>query len=446
MTEPISWWAIPEPPPVGPVISGLDYEGLQKCIHCGFCIQACPTYRQTGLELASPRGRIALMRAVAEGKLPIDEGFADPMNLCLGCRACETACPSGVPYGQLLEEARDLASKVVPQPWYVRFAVKHLMPHGGRLRLLGRVAAVAQRLGLFRVLPGSLRDLALGLPPIAAPRPYPAPASAGEQVLFFHGCIQEAFLQQQNQATVQVLSAAGASVTVPPRQTCCGALATHSGDRAGARELAKRNIALFEQYTGPIINSAGGCGAQLKEYGHLLADDPAWAARAKAFSARVRDLSEWLVAVGVPSGALGPLDGTVVTYQDSCHLAHGQKVRRQPRALIQAIPGIEYREMHAADQCCGSAGIYNIVRPEMSGKVLAEKMSNAAATEAGVIVSSNPGCYLQLCQGVQRHGLAGKVEVLSLAELLVRSLEAESQGGAGRGPVSSSTPRGMISV
>jgi len=425
MTKPISGWAVPEPPPAQSAISGLDYEGLQKCIHCGFCIQACPTYRQTGVELASPRGRIAVMRAVAEGRLPVDEGFADPMSLCLGCRACETACPSGVPYGHLLEEARDLAARTVPQPWYVRFAVRHLMPYLGRLRLLGRVAAVAQRLGLFRLIPGSLRDLALGLPPIQMPRPYPAPAAdQGPGVLFFHGCIQEAFLQQQNQATVQVLRAAGAVVTVPPGQTCCGALAAHYGDREGARVLAMRNIALFEGHAGPIINSAGGCGAQLKEYGHLLADDPVWAERAKAFSARVRDLSEWLVVAGMPAGALHPLDGVAVTYQDSCHLAHGQKVRRQPRALIRAIPGLHYREMYAADQCCGSAGIYNIIRPEMSGKVLAEKMGNAAATEAGVIVSSNPGCYLQLCQGVRRHGLQGKVEVLSLAELLVRSLEA----------------------
>ncbi len=419
-------------------MAGIDYEGLQKCIHCGFCIQACPTYRQTGVELASPRGRLALMRAVAEGKLPVDEGFADPLHLCLGCRACESACPSGVPYGRLLEEARALAAPVRRPPWHVHFAMRHLLPYPRRLRALGALLRAAQRLGLLRLLPGAAGALARALPTRSnreaattkAPGPTGPPGSdpgAAHSALFFHGCVQEAFLTQQNRAALRVLEACGSPCAIPEGQTCCGALHAHYGDLQTARELARRNIAAFEHHPGPIINHAGGCGAHLKEYGRLLADDPAWAERARAFAARVRDLSEWLAEIGRLEEALGPVEATV-TYQDSCHLAHGQKVRAEPRRLIRAIPGVEYREMFQADQCCGSAGIYNLLHPQMAGRVLDEKMAHARATGAAVIVTANPGCYLQMRQGVQRHGLAGRVEVLSLAELLDRSLRARSEG------------------
>lgn len=436
MTKP---WSVPEPPPLQPAISGLDYEGLQKCIHCGFCSQACPTYRQTGVETNSPRGRLTLMRAVAEGRLPVDEGFAEPLDLCLGCRACESACPSGVPYGHLLEEARTLTAPVRAQSRLLQFGLRHLMPYQGRLRALGWLAALAQRLGLFRVLPAALRALAEALPPIRPPRSYaavgavaeaavvgaPGQAAAGaspaQTVLFFRGCVQDAFLFRQNEAAIRVLNAAGGRCIVPEGQGCCGALHAHAGDVEGARELARRNIAAFERFPGPIINHAGGCGAQLKQYGELLADDPAWAERARAFAARVKDISEWLAEVGLPEGALSSLP-VAVTYQDSCHLAHGQKVRRQPRDLIRAIPDISYREMKQADQCCGSAGIYNIEQPEMAGRVLGEKMANVKGTKAQVVVTANPGCYMQLCQGVRREGLTGQVEVLSLAELLERAL------------------------
>lgn len=419
LTTKPSGWAIPEAPPEQPAISGLDYDGLQKCIHCGFCIQACPTYRQTGVETASPRGRLALMRAVAEGKLPPDEGFADPVSLCLGCRACESACPSGVPYGHLLEEARALAKPALNIPWFVRFGLNHILPYPGRLRAAASLLRAAQRFGLLRYLPGALRELAEALPPLGALAP--CPAAVEPRALFFHGCVQEAFLPQQNRAAVRVMHACGSACAVPDGQTCCGALHAHTGDLEGARELARRNIALFERHEGAIINHAGGCGAHLKEYGHLLKDDPDWGERAKAFSARVKDLSEWLAEVGLPEGALGRLDLSV-TYQDSCHLAHGQKVRREPRSLIRSIPGIRYEEMFQADQCCGSAGIYNLLQSDMAGKVLAEKMESVGATEAQAVVASNPGCYLQLCQGVKRHGLAGKVEVLTLAELLDRAM------------------------
>ena len=411
-------WSLPAPPPDSPAISGLDYEGLNRCIHCGFCLQACPTYRQTGVEMHSPRGRLMLLRAAADGHLPVDSGLAEPLDACLGCRACETACPSGVPYGRLLEEARALTAPVAPPPWPVRVALTHLLPYPARLRAAAALARLAQRLGLFALLPAALRRAAEALPPLAAPRPYPEPAGA-PGALFLRGCIQEAMLQPQNQAAVAVISAAGGGpCAVPPGQTCCGALHAHAGDQAGARELARRNIAAFERLGGPIINHAGGCGAHLKEYGHLLRDDPAWAERAGNFAARVKDLSEWLTETGLPPERLGPLP-LRVTYQDSCHLAHGQGVRRAPRELMCAIPGVGFQEMACADQCCGSAGLYSFSHAEMSGKLLAEKLEHVRETGAEVLVTSNPGCYLHLRQGA-RPGL----EVLSLAELLERSMRA----------------------
>lgn len=422
-------WAQPQQPPREPAISGLNYDALQQCIHCGLCLEACPTYRQTHSEIASPRGRLALMRAVAEGQLPVDEGFADPINLCLGCRACESACPSGVPYGHLLEEARALTVRQEPAPLGLRLAMRYLLPYPRRLRLVAALVRAAQGLGLFRLLPRRLREAAEALPPLRAAGPplrVADGAAAKPEVLFFLGCVQEALLPQQNRAALQVLAAAGSGCRLPEGQSCCGALAMHYGDLEGARALARRNIAAFEPFGGPVVNHAGGCGAHLKEYGRLLKEDPQWAARAEAFAGRVRDLSEWLAERPLPAERLGHLD-LQVTYQDSCHLAHGQGVRRQPRQALQAIPGLHLEEMEQADQCCGSAGIYNLIQRQMAGRVLDEKMGHAQQTGAAVIVTANPGCYLQLCQGVRRQGLAGQVEVLSLAELLAQSLEAGSR-------------------
>jgi len=348
--------------------------------------------------------------------------MAEPLDFCLGCRACESACPSGVPYGRLLEEARTLTAAVKPAHPLVRFALRHLMPYPGRLRLLGRLAALAQRMGLFRLVPGALGELAKALPSIKPPGSYAATGSAaGQPVLFFRGCVQDAFLYSQNEAAVRVITALGGQCIVPEGQVCCGALHAHSGDLEGARSLARRNIAAFERLPGPIINHAGGCGAQLKAYGELLKDDPEWADRARAFAARVMDLSEWLAQAGLPKERLFPVQATV-TYQDSCHLAHGQKVRKQPCDIIRAIPGVTYREMAQADQCCGSAGIYNLVQPDMARRVLSEKMAHVAETGAQIVVTANPGCYLEMRQGVRQSGLAGKVEVLSLAELVDMSL------------------------
>jgi len=421
------------------------YEAANACVQCGYCLPACPTYASMGKESASPRGRIHLVKMAAEGKIDVLRDLRPPIDLCLGCRACESACPSGVRYGRLLEEVRVLTAPLKPPGRLIRVGLRHLIPYPGPLRAVGWLAALAQRLGLLRLLPGAFGDLARALPRIHPARPYRAArayrtarvlsggtgeekagqAPNGQTVLFFRGCIQDAFLFHQNEAAIRVVTAAGARCIVPAGQVCCGALHAHSGDLETARRLARKNIAAFERYPGPIVTHAGGCGAHLKECAHLLRDDPEWAERARAFSARVMDFSQWLAEVGLPADALSPLPLTV-TYQDSCHLVHGQKVRRQPRDLIRTIPGIRYREMNGADRCCGSAGIYNLVHPEMADRVLREKMARVAETGAQVVVTANPGCYLQLRLGVQQAGLEGQVEVLSLAELLDRSLRGPS--------------------
>jgi len=439
---PEGWGTFPSPPP--PVRPELEIELLDQCIHCGFCIQACPTYRELGVETASPRGRLQMMKAVAEGQLAPDAGFADEMNLCLGCRACESACPSGVHYGQALEQARALAAQTAPphlaRRLTLRLAFRWLLPHGGRLRAGVALLRLAQRTGLLRpvaaLLPRHWREMTAALPPApgraehrqvsAALAAAAQPAAAeGPTVGFFRGCIQDALFAGTNAATAHLLRAAGCRVVAPPphgagpagaAQTCCGALAAHGGDREYARELARRNIAAFEALgCDYVVNNAGGCGAMLREYGHLLHDDPAWAERAARFAAGVRDVSELLASQGLP--ALGPLPWRV-TYQDSCHLHHGQRVKSQPRQLLQQVPGLTYVELKNADRCCGSAGIYNLTHPEMAGALLDEKMENATATQAEVIVTSNPGCLLQMRLGVQRAGLADRVRVLHLVDLL----------------------------
>lgn len=417
-----------------PKSNAIDSKLLDQCIHCGFCLQACPTYRETGLETASPRGRLAMMKGVVQGDLESDAGFAYEMNLCLGCRACESACPSGVQYGLVLEQARDLAEKTNPQPRLQRYAIRRVLPNARRLRSLVGLLGFYQRSGLrhlarrLHLVPAALRDMERALPEAPRRREPLATGSGPVRVGLFLGCIQDALFQGTNAATSRLLAAAGCTVVVPDQlagQTCCGALAAHAGDRAWAKELARQNIAAFEQVDVQyIVNNAGGCGALLKEYSHLLHDEPEWAERAAAFAAKVKDISEVLVAQGLHKQELA-LPGVRVTYQDSCHLVHGQKVKSPPRTLLKAIKGIQYVELRDADRCCGSAGIYNLTHPEVSGAVLAEKMENAKATRAEIIVTANPGCLLQMRLGVERAGLADKVRVVHLVDLLDEALQAQ---------------------
>ncbi len=415
---------------------------MSQCIHCGLCLPACPTYAVFHTEMDSPRGRIALIQAAADGRIPLEGSFQEHIDLCLGCRACETACPSGVQYGALLEAARTTLAEEVKPGLLGRFAgwlgMRQLMPHPGRLRVLARAMRLYQVSGLQRMmratklLPSRLAAMEGLLPPLPATWPdyrQPAPAVGQKrgEVAMLYGCVQDAFLAGVNAATVRVLQRNGYEVHLPAGQTCCGAAQLHLGEHDLAQELARRNIdaCLDRDYTA-IISNAGGCGATLKQVDHLLADDPIYAERARRFVAKMRDISEFL-ADHLHQPPTGRLD-LRVTYADSCHLRHGQKVVRQPRQLIQAIPGVQLVELRQPEMCCGSAGVYNILHPATAGDVLDAKMADVAATQAQALVATNTGCHMQLLYGARQAGLP--LEVLHLVELLDRSY-ALADGKAG---------------
>ncbi len=403
---------------------------LQQCIHCGLCLPACPTYAVLNTEMDSPRGRIQLMTAAANGRIDVDGAFRRHIDLCLGCRACETACPSGVQYGSLLEMARagieEKRTVSGPERLVRRLALKELMPHKERLRFLARGLTIYQRLGLPKlveamgVLPESLRDMEALLPQLSAVFPdYSRPAPAFGQrrgvVALLYGCVQDAFLGNVNAATIRVLQRNGYEVQFPEMQTCCGAAALHIGEGDLARDLARRNIdAVDVDAYEAIISNAGGCGATLKEYAHLLADDPQYADRAQLFVDKLQDVSEFLVdhLHTKPTGVINAR----VTYADSCHLRHAQRVVNQPRSLLRQIPGIDLVELSEPDKCCGSAGVYNIMHPETANLVLDAKMVDIRNSAASIIVTTNTGCHMQYIYGVKRAGL--DAEVVHLVELL----------------------------
>lgn len=411
---------------------------LDQCIHCGLCLQACPTYQVFATEMDSPRGRISLMRAASEGRIELEGRFQEHIGLCLACRSCETACPSGVKYGSLVEMAR-ISIEDERQPGllerFIRWlALQQLMPHTSRLKWIARLGRLYQVLGLSRlvrsidVLPARIKLMEGLLPPLPSHYPdYRRPAPAiGEKrgtVAFFHGCVQEAFLADVNAATVRVLQQNGYEVHFPPQQTCCGAAQLHMGDEELTRKLARQNIDAFLPANGngavydAVINNAGGCGATLKEYDHLLKDDPQYAEKARQFVARVQDISEFLCEHlnTPPTGEVSAR----VTYSDSCHLRHAQKISRQPRDLLKAIPGIDLVELKKPDQCCGSAGVYNVIQVDSANAILDNKMADIATTGADLIVATNTGCYFQLLYGVQRAG--SKAHVVHLVELLDQS-------------------------
>ena len=413
-------------------IPSLQIPELDQCVHCGLCLTQCPTYRVTHLETESPRGRIHLVRAAADGRIAPTARFAEHLYLCLMCRACETACPSGVKYGRIAEAAREVLGP--PGSWLSRtlssLAFTQLFPRLGRMRALITLLRVYQRSGLralTRVLPRRLREMEALLPPV--PDRYfvppaevlPALGARRARVAFLSGCVMPLLFGEINEATVRVLRRNGCEVVFPTGQGCCAALNLHNGEMTAAKAMARRNIdAFLAAGVDAVIVNAAGCGATMKEYGHLLRDDPVYAEKAQAFSALVKDASEFLVELGLV-GSLGRLEMTV-TYQDPCHLAHGQRVRTQPRALLAAIPGLTLVEMDAADRCCGSAGIYNITQPEMSQTLLDEKMESIGRTQARAVVAPNPGCMLQLRVGAQRRG--DGLTVYHLMDLLDRAYTA----------------------
>ena len=408
-----------------------DWEGILDCMHCGICLPQCPTYRVLGQEMDSPRGRIYLMRAAGEGRIGLTENFILHMDRCLGCRACETACPAGVPFGRLLEETRGQIERRASRPRSRRLLGRLLLGVFPERRRLARVLALTrlyQRSGLQRVVRGSgllrtlprLDAMERLLPALAAPTRDPLPAetlppggSPRGTVALLEGCVQSMLFPEVNRATVTLLARAGYRVVVPRDQGCCGALHLHWGDRAGARALAGRNLSGLGGADW-IVTNAAGCGAALREYGHLLGDD----SRAQDFAGRVRDVSE-LLAEHLP-GPLRPLDLTV-TYHEPCHLAHGQRVREAPRALLRAIPGLRLVELPESDVCCGSAGVYNLMEPEIAGQLLDRKLDRIATTRATVVASGNPGCLLQIRRGLADRGLP--VRACHPVELLAWSVE-----------------------
>ncbi len=416
-----------------PRAAGPSQFDLDKCVHCGLCLNACPTYRELGLEMDSPRGRVYQMVQVAEGA-PITTAYIEHIGLCLACRGCESACPSGVPYGRMVEHARAEIEARIPRGRFARrlraFLFGQLIQSRAQLSIAGTLLylyevsglkTLARAMGLMKML-GRVGDV-VQLAPSADPpfffsqigKTFPAEGVRRDRVAFLSGCVANISFARLHEASVRVLQRNGCEVVVPAGQGCCGALHLHSGLPDDARALARRNIeALRGGAFDAIVTNSAGCGAMLKEYGELFAGDPAYATAAQQFAAQVRDITEFLASIEL-NRQMGAVDA-VVTYQDACHLAHGQRIRGAPRKLLAAIPGVVLQEMSGADICCGSAGSYNIVQNEMSLQILAHKMEAVNGTRATIIAVANPGCELQLEAGVRLHG--NKQRVMHVVELL----------------------------
>ena len=399
---------------------------LDRCVHCGLCLNACPTYRELGVEMDSPRGRIYQMNQVAAGA-PIGPSYIEHIELCLACRACETACPSGVQYGRLVEAARSEIEARSERPLRERllrkFVFGHLLQSPRTLKIAGALLYLYEESGLQRVarssgllrLFGKLGRLESLAPPAESPfffsqigKTFPPEGERRYRVAFLAGCIANVSFARLNEATVRVLQKNGCEVVIPAGQNCCGALHVHSGLRDEARKLARNNIDVtLEGNFDAILTNAAGCGSTLKEYDELLEHDAAYAEKARKFKSLMKDVNEFLAAIEL-NPRMGPVTA-IATYQDSCHLAHGQRVRAQPRKLLRAVPGLTFREMPMSDLCCGSAGIYNVLQNEMSMQVLQSKMDSVNTTGADVIVTANPGCMLQLKAGARLHGTGQRV-------------------------------------
>jgi glycolate oxidase iron-sulfur subunit len=403
-----------------------EEDKLLACVHCGLCLEACPTYIHTGDENDSPRGRIYLMRAVEEGRLRSESNaFRAHINRCLGCRACEQACPAGVEYGQLLEAARADLSQAQARSggWtsrLLRFVLRTIWLHPARLRFAFALARLMRNTRLPRLLTKSRLarlisprfEFALALldssladkRSVAEGDARPTSGSTTSQALLFKGCVTEGLFARVNRATARVLEANGCAVNAPPNQVCCGALHAHAGDMEGARQLARRNIDAFKDEAGAkIITNAGGCGAMLVSYAHLLAEDALYATRAREFSERVRDISQQLETTGIRQGA-SVRDG-VTTYDSSCHLLYGQRASQQPLEMLRAIHGLDLVPLAGSEVCCGGAGIYNLLEPELSARVLDEKLAHIKESGAQTLATGNPGCHMQIGAGAQLKGM-----------------------------------------
>jgi glycolate oxidase iron-sulfur subunit len=430
--------APPQRSPQPLALHGLSVEGVNQCVHCGLCLAYCPTFSELGTEMDSPRGRIFLVKSLAEGRIGLTDPTVEHLSLCLDCRACETVCPAGVPYGRLIEAAKAEIERQRPGGpgrrafRWLNFGL--LLGHrrvlaaaaaGLRLYQTSGLQALVRRTGIAQLLPGTLPAWEALLPPIPPateraqlPPLTPAIGARRARVALLTGCVQSVVFGAHNRATARVLARNGFDVLAPPAQECCGALNAHGGDHARAVAMARRTIETFEA-TGAeaVVVNTSGCGAHMKAYGALLAGEPGWSERAARFAGSVQDLAE-LLAREPLRGPLQPVPMTV-TYHDPCHVVHGQKIRRQPRALLAQVPGLRLVELPESDWCCGSAGIYNLTQPEMAERLLRRKVRHVASTEAQAVVTANPGCILQIQAGLRAQGL--QRPVLHLVEVLDRA-------------------------
>ncbi|WP_066300777.1 (Fe-S)-binding protein [Bacillus sp. FJAT-29937] len=402
-----------------------DENKWADCVHCGMCLESCPTYELTGQEQHSPRGRVYLIKAVAEGKLEVNEQFMDPVFACLDCRACTTACPADVDVGGLIEEARGQIRQAIPlKGWkgtVSKFFLHGIFPHQNRLNTLGGMLKFYQKSGiqkvvrktkLINIMPEHLVQMEAIMPEVNKPvrKKYKnqsvikAKGETKREVAMLTGCIMDVMFSDINESTINVLTRNGNDVKIPENQTCCGALHVHAGDRDMGRQLAKQNIEAFKDAEKVIVNAAG-CGCMMQEYAELFREEPEWHKEAEEFSKKVVDISKHLHDTGYekPKAEVK----TRITYHDACHLAHGQGVRKEPREILLDIPGVEMVHMPNADRCCGSAGIYNITNPEMADAVLESKMENVP--DVDMISMGNPGCMLQMAVGVQKYGRNQKI-------------------------------------
>lgn len=429
-------------PPLNlPYMGKMDYSVVQNCIHCGMCLPACPTYLETRKERHSPRGRIAWMRAIADGDMELDKAFADEMYYCLGCLSCVSACPAGVDYPSLFENARaDIEHNGVartPQREFWRWlAVKTIFMRQWRLRLIGRAMWVYQvtglmtllrKIGFMRLLPKNLRALEPMTPPIRAKfseqliRAHEQPAQSPRfRVGLMTGCVQDIMFSEINRATVDVLLANGCAVETPRGQNCCGSLQGHNGEPELAKILARRAIDQFDiENLDAVISNAGGCGSHIQHYGELLKEDPAYAEKARQWDAKYVDIHKWLDRIGLANP--GPLpEAITATYHPSCHLYHGQGVKQEPERLLAKIPNLTMVPLPDATLCCGSAGIYNITQPEQAGRLQERKVDNIRKTGASLVATANPGCHLQLVNGLKDRA-GHPVEVLHPMSILAQA-------------------------
>ena len=434
-----------------------EQEKILACVHCGLCLEACPTYVVTGDENDSPRGRIYLMRAVEEGRMAVaSPTFQNHIDRCLGCRACESACPAGVEYGQLLEAARAEISLSESRPGRVysllKFVLRHVWLKPKRLRAAFRVARFIRDSGLAKfllhiglareissdfefglaLLESSSGEKSAGRMPAHRPQDAGAPIEGAPTALLFKACVTEGLFQRVNDATNRVLAANECRTQAPAGQVCCGALHAHAGELDGARMLARQNIEAFGVSTEPVITNAGGCGAMLASYGHLLAGDEKYAERARAFSARVRDIGQQLEAAGFRNGASIGVERT--TYDASCHLLHGQHAAAASLQMLWAIPNLNLTLLKDSEVCCGGAGVYNLLEPELSEEVLAEKLKQIQDSGATVLATGNAGCHMQIAAGARLAGI--QLRVCHPVELLDESYQRAGLYADGEGPSS----------